>query len=212
MIELKKCNLIRIIRMNIDPEKEDDFYRWYTSEHEHLLLKVPGVIWTYKGTSLGNKEQKYFFLYVHENMATQQIDQYKTASQTAWAKEIRPFLKDFEAVNYQVIVPGFVPTRFEKGSIIRTVQMSVSPDYEEDLNEWYDTRHIPLLKKVPGVTTIWRGLNLGEKGQKYATVYFHESITVQQREDYKNAYDTLWIKSLFPHLKDLAEFDFEVRF
>jgi hypothetical protein len=145
-------------------------------------------------------------------MAVQQTDQYKAASQTEWAKEIRPFLKDFEAMNYQVIVPGSLPTRFQKGSIIRTVQMNVNTDHEEDFNKWYDTEHIPLLKKVPGVRTIWRGLNLGEKGQKYATVYFQESITVQQREDYKNASNTEWIKSLIPHLKDRSAFNFEIWF
>ncbi|MCK4783580.1 MAG: hypothetical protein KAV87_07515 [Desulfobacteraceae bacterium] len=212
LLQLKKGNIIRIIRVNVDPQKEDDFNRWYSAEHEHMLLKVPGVIWAYKGVNLGERGQKYFYLYVHENMDVQKSDQYKAASQTDWAKEIRPFLRDFEAMNYKVIVPGPIPTHYRKSNIIRTVQVNVDRDHEEDFNNWYNTEHIPLLKEVSGVSVIWRTTNLGEKGQKYLTVYFQENMDVQQREDYKKASQTAWLKSLFPYLKDFSGNNFEIQF
>jgi len=209
---LKEGNIIRIIRVDVDPQMEEEFNRWYNSEHERLLLKVPGVIWTYRGINLGEKGQKYFYLYVHESMDVQKSDQYKAASRTEWAKEIRPFLKNFEGLNYEVIFPGPVPTHFGKSNIIRTVQVNVAPEKEKDFNSWYDTEHIPLLQKVPGVMVVWRAKNLGEKGQKYLTVYFQENIEVQKREDYKKASQTDWLKSLLPFLKDLSGNNYEIQF
>ncbi len=210
--QLMQGNIIRIILVDADPQKEADFNRWYNTEHEPLLRKVPGVLWTYRGINLGEKGQKYFYLYVHENMDIQKSEQYRAASQTDWAKEIRPFLKNFEALNAVVIVPGPIPTEFKEGNIIRTVQVNVSPDYEEDFNNWYDKEHIPTLKEVPGVMVIWRAINLGEKGQKYLTVYFQDNIEVQKREDYKKASQTAWLKSLLPHLKDLSGNNYEIQF
>jgi hypothetical protein len=209
---LKEGNIIRVIRVDVDPKMEDEFNRWYNSEHERLLLKVPGVIWTYRGVNLGEKGQKYFYLYVHENMNVQKSEQYKAASQTEWAKAVRPSLKNFEGLNYEVIVPGPVQTQFNKGSLIRTVQVNVEPSKEGDFNRWYNEEHIPLLKKVPGVMVIWRGKNVGDKGQQYLTVYFQENIGVQSREDYKKASQTDWLKSLMPHLKDLSGMNFDIQF
>jgi hypothetical protein len=209
---LKEGNIIRIIRVDVEPQMEEEFNRWYNSEHERLLLKVPGVIWTYRGINLGEKGQKYFYLYVHESMDVQKSDQYKAASRTEWAKEIRPFLKNFEGLNYEVIFPGPVPTHFGKSNIIRTVQLNAAPEKDKNFNSWYDTEHIPLLQKVPGVMVVWRGKNLGEKGQKYLTVYFQENIEVQKREDYKKASQTDWLKSLLPFLKDLSGNNYEIQF
>ena len=209
---LKEGNIIRIVRVDVDPKMEDEFTRWYNSEHERLLLKVPGVIWTYRAVNLGDKGQKYFYVYLHESMNVQKSEQYKAASQTEWAKEVRPFLKNFEGINYEVIVPGPVQTHFGKGAIIRTVQANVEPGQEGSFNKWYNEEHIPLLKKVPGVLGIWRAKNVGDKGQQYLTVYFQESIQVQGREDYKKASQTDWIKSLMPHIKDLFGMNFEIQF
>lgn len=209
---LKEGNILRIVRVDVDPKMEGEFNRWYNSEHEKLLLKVPGVIWTYRGINLGDKGQKYFYLYLHENMDVQKSAQYKAASQTDWAKEVRPFLRNFEGLNYEVIVPGPVLTHFKKGSIIRTVQVNVESAYDADFNKWYNEEHIPMLKNVPGVMAVWRGKNLGDKGQQYLTVYFHENIQVQARDDYKKASQTELIKSLMPHLKDLSGMNYEIQF
>ena len=208
--EVERGNIIRIVRVDVDPQNEGEFNRWYNEEHEPLLRKVPGVIATYKGKNLGEKGQKYFFFYVHKNMEVQKSDLYREASATKWAKEVRPFLKNFDGRNYEVIVPGPLPLNLEKGNIIRTVEVNVAPEKEQDFNDWYNKEHIPTLSKVHGVMNIWRAVNLGEKGQKYLTVYFQENMSVQQREDYKKASQTDWLKKLLPFLKDLVGTNCEV--
>jgi len=208
--EIERGNIIRIVRVDVDPQKEEEFNRWYNEEHEPLLRKVPGVIATYKGKNLAEKGQKYFFLYFHKNMEVQKSDIYREASATKWAKETRPLLKNFDGRNCEVIVSSPLPKSFGKGNIIRTVEVNVAPEQENDFNDWYNKEHIPTLTKVPGVISIWRAVNLGEKGQKYLTVYFQENMSVQQREDYKKASQTDWLKRLLPFLKDLAGTNYEV--
>jgi antibiotic biosynthesis monooxygenase (ABM) superfamily enzyme len=208
--EIERGNIIRIVKVDVDPENEMEFNRWYNEEHEPLLQKVPGVIATFKGKNLGEKGQKYFFLYVHKNIEIQKSDMYRGASGTKWAKEVRPFLKNFDGKNYEVIVPGSLLSNLKRGNIIRTVEVNVAPEQEEDFNDWYNKEHIPTLSKVPGVMSIWRAANLGDKGQKYLTVYFQENMAVQQREDYKKASQTDWIKRLMPFLKDLAGTNYEI--
>ena len=208
--EIERGNLIRIVRVDVEPQNETEFNRRYDEEHEPLLQKVLGVIATFKGKNLGEKGQKYFFLYVHKNLDVQKSDLYREASATKWAKEVRPFLKNFEGRNYEVIFPGRLPGGVDKGNIIRTVEVNVALEQEQDFSDWYNKEHIPTLMKVPGVMSIWRAVNLGEKGQKFLTVYFQENMTVQQREDYKMASQTDWIKRLRPFLKDLTGTNYEV--
>ena len=43
-----------------------------------------------------------------------------------------------------------------QGSYIFTASMDVTPDKEELFQEVYDTEHVPLLSKVPGVISIAR--------------------------------------------------------
>ncbi len=60
--EVEYGDIIRIVRLEIDPENEENVNRWYNGEHEPLLRKVPGVIATFKGKNFNEKGQKYFFI------------------------------------------------------------------------------------------------------------------------------------------------------
>jgi len=211
-LELKEGNLVRIISVDVDPAKEREFLRWYKSEHEPMLLKVPGVVWNYKARNKGEKGAKYFFMYAHENSDVQKSLQYKAASQTEWAKEIRPYLKGFSAGNYEVIMGGPIPTHLDESDIIRVVKVNVSADKDKEFNSWYEEEHIPMLKEVPGVIAVWRGRNLGDKGQKYLTVYFQEDMGVQKRDDYKKASETNRLKALLPDLSDYSGTNYGILF
>ena len=103
-----------------------------------------------------------------------------------------------------MIFPGLLLSNLDKGNIIRTVEMNVAPEGEQDFNDWYNKEHIPILSKVPGVMSIWRAVHLGEEGHKYLTIYFQENMSVQQREDYKKASQTDWRKRLQPFIKGVA--------
>ena len=104
--EVKTGNIVRMIFMDVSPSKEHDFLRWYQEEHEPLLRSVKGVLWTYKGINEGNRGQKYFYLYLHENPQVQLTPEYLAASQTDWAKSVRPSLRNFEAASFSMAASG----------------------------------------------------------------------------------------------------------
>ena len=106
VLELKVENILRIVCTDVFSEHEDEYLRWYSSEHERLLLKIPGVIWTYRGINLHEHGSKYMYLYFCKDKDVLESDIYKSSSQTEWAKRIKPFLKHFSAINYNLVKAG----------------------------------------------------------------------------------------------------------
>ena len=184
--ELRIGYILKTIRVDVDPKYEDEFLLWYNEEHEPLLWKIPGVLGMWKAKRLGEGEQRYFYLYAHQNLDVQKGEIYKQASLTDWAKKIYPFLKNFDTRNYEVIVPGPARTGLKKGNIIRTVEVNVTSEYEQEFKDWFKKEHIPLLSNILGVFTTWQAINLGERGPKYLTVHFHENTVIQEGQDYKS--------------------------
>jgi len=207
--ELRKGNILKTIRVDVDPKYEDEFLHWYNKEHEPFLWKVPGVLGMWKAIRLGEDGQKYFYLYAHQNMDVQKTELYRSASLTEWARKIYPFLKSFDSWNYEIVMADKAPKNIKKNSIIQTVEIDISSEYEKEFNDWLLREHIPILSKVSGVLTIWQAVNLG-KGPKYLTVHFHESKAVLERDDYKKASHTKWLEKFRPYLKNLATNNYEV--
>jgi len=210
-LKLESGNILWLVYVDVVTEKEADFNRWYDTEHEPLLREVEGVIWSYKGISLSGEGQKYLSLYVHKNVDVRSSSEYKTVSQTEWSKEIRPFIKNFEARNYKAVLTGPIPTNLKKGNIIRTVKVNVRPDREDMFNDWFDKEYIPLIKKVTGVIAVWQAVNLTEIGQKYLTVYFLDNIGVQERIDLEVTPQKGRTESIIPYLSDIVEKNYEAR-
>jgi hypothetical protein len=155
--------------------------------------------------------EKYLFLHILENINVLRSDLYKMRDLENESLKIHSYIKHCEVQNYEVILAGSIPTNLERPNIIRIVEVNVDPDHETDFNAWYNNEHIPLLKKVPGVMEIWRGINLEKEGKKYLSVLFHENINIHKKKDYKRTSQTKWLKSLLPNLKDLSGRNYEIQ-
>lgn len=55
-----------IVAMDVDPDKETRFNKWYNEEHVPALLKVPGVLGAYRYVSLEGRP-KYTAIYELDN-------------------------------------------------------------------------------------------------------------------------------------------------
>jgi len=207
---MEQGNIIKTIRADVDPEKDDEFNRWYDTEHNPLLLKVPGVIANWRGRCLDDQGQKYFFLYVHKNPDVQHSARYQQASATEWARQIRPYLRSFDPRNYETVLPGSLPTTLERGNVIRTEVADVLPEGEEKFNNWYNDTYVPTMLEVPGIMTIWRAVSMAEKGPKYLAVFFHKSIAVQQSKAYKDALEASGVERFRPSMKNYSCSNFEI--
>ena len=101
-----------------------------------------------------------------------------------------------------------------RANYLYIASMDVDPDKEALFNEVYDTEHIPMLLKVPGVMSVKRYVNMpltmvlgGEKrtivseGEpKYSAVYEIESPEVLTSEAWASAVDAgRWPSEVRPY-------------
>lgn len=87
------------------------------------------------------------------------------------------------------------------GKVILTVRIDVSPEGEDEFNEWYQVEHIPNLLKVPGVLNAKRGLLYDGDGPTYIAIYEHLNDEVAQNSAYKQAIETEWTRKIRQYFK-----------
>jgi hypothetical protein len=80
--------------MNVAPEHEAEFNRWYDEEHIPALARVPGVLCARRFCAASTTLQKYVALY---HMASPEVcatEAWKKAVETPWTQKIRPHMRD----------------------------------------------------------------------------------------------------------------------
>jgi len=97
-----KKHIFLIVRIDVVPEMEEEFNRWYDQEHIANLLAVPGVIWAKRGINAG-KGPKYIAVYEHENIDVQHTEAYRKAVETEWTRRLRPHLLKMEREVYELL-------------------------------------------------------------------------------------------------------------
>ncbi len=80
VIESKK-HILWVVRIDVEPDMEDEFNRWYNEEPIPGLLNVPGVLWAKRGINTG-KGPKYIAVQEHESIDVQHSEAYRKVTQT----------------------------------------------------------------------------------------------------------------------------------
>jgi len=87
-----------------------------------------------------------------------------------------------------------------QSKIVFVVNMTVEPDWEDELNRWYAEEHIPELLKVPGYRTARRYAAVdGEP--KYLAIYEIDAVAAAKSEAHREAIETPWTFKLRPHYR-----------
>ena len=97
-----KKHILLVVRIDVEPEMEDEFNRWYNEEHIPGLLNVPGVLWAKRGINTG-KGPKYIAVYEHESIDVQSSEAYRKVTQTEWTRRIEPHLLKRERDVYELL-------------------------------------------------------------------------------------------------------------
>jgi hypothetical protein len=97
-----KHHILLIVRIDVEPQMEEEFNRWYDQEHVPNLLKVPGVISAARGVNTG-PGPKYIALYEHENIEVQHTAAYNEAVHTEWTGRIAPHFVKVERDVYELL-------------------------------------------------------------------------------------------------------------
>jgi hypothetical protein len=79
--------------MNVAPEGEDDFNKWYDEEHIPLLAAVPGVLCARRFRAT-QSPLKYVALYHVAAPEVVSCEAWKKAVDTPWTQRIRPHMRD----------------------------------------------------------------------------------------------------------------------
>lgn len=101
-----KAKGLLLVMMDIDPEHEEDFNRWYNEEHVPERLSIPGFL-TGRRFLAVEGSPKYLALYELESPDVLESEAYKhflTKGTTEWTKRIRQHFKMTRNVYVELLV------------------------------------------------------------------------------------------------------------
>ena len=96
-----------LVMMDIDPEHEEEFNRWYNEEHVPERLSIPGFISGRRFRAVEGSP-KYLALYELESpevLNTQAYRHWLGEGRTEWTKRMSPRFKNFVRNVYVQIYP-----------------------------------------------------------------------------------------------------------
>ncbi len=81
------------VRLDIAPEVEEEFNRWYNEDHLPKLASVSGVACARRFRRLSGNGTKYLALYELQHDQVTNTEAWSKAANTEWTQKIRPHLK-----------------------------------------------------------------------------------------------------------------------
>lgn len=90
----KDAGSVLINAMNVDPQHEDEFNKWYDEEHIPMLAAVPGCKLARRYRGVAGSQQKHVALYHLESPQVTERPEWKASVETPWAAKVRPHFKD----------------------------------------------------------------------------------------------------------------------
>src|SRR5471030_702108 len=156
------------------PAMEEEFNAWYDTEHMAERLAIPGFIsahrWVNPAAAAGTG--KYLATYELESVGVLNTPGYLAHigdKFTPWSKRCLARCVLFRRWASEQISPGdSLPDPAARALFLACGD--VPAEHEEEFNKWYDTEHIPLLSKVPGVLSARRFFDPGGK-PRYIALY-----------------------------------------
>lgn len=93
---------------------------------------------------------------------------------------------DLEQIN-----PGDAPSPEDAGGILITA-MDVDPAVEEEFADWYNTEHIPILSKLPGMIAA-RRFRARRGHTRYVALYHVTDLGIYAKPSWFTANETPWM-------------------
>jgi hypothetical protein len=90
---VERAEGLLLVAMNVEPEAEDEFDRWYSEEHLPRLFELPGVLDARRYRAAVG-DQKHLALYHLADPDVQAPPAWKQAVDTPWGSRVRPHTRD----------------------------------------------------------------------------------------------------------------------
>lgn len=183
----KKGTGLMIVWVDVPPETEDEFNRWYNEEHLAELLAVPGVLSAarYEAVKSG---PKHMAVYELESPAVIQTDAFKNRPRTEWGQKVSPSVIGSNLMNnvYEMIHPQELSAEITEAGMAPALQigrMDVPAANDAEWNEWYSGVYVPNYEKAPGCIRGRRWKTV-RGAPAYATVYEFENPQVSETAEW----------------------------
>jgi antibiotic biosynthesis monooxygenase (ABM) superfamily enzyme len=188
--------------INMAPEDEEEFNRWYNTEHLQQRVDIPGFVYARRYLSLEG-EPKYIALYGLEKADVVYGEAYAQVREnpTPWTRKMESLFQHFDRNIYDEIFTYGESSR-EGAPYVLTVRVDVSPEMEEEFNAWYEEDHIPALVGVDGVRSA-RRYRAVEGTPKYLAVFELDNPELLKSEAWSEAREYGRTSQIRPHLQDL---------
>lgn len=201
--------------MDIDPEFEEAFNRWYDERYLLLLRTMPGFLSGRRYRAIEG-QPKYLAAYELADLSALESPEY--VHTRAWDAHAAPEDRAMFArmrnltrgvYEHLLTLPDPEPTDLSAARALLLVGLEVPPEHDEEFNAWYNTEHLPLLAGVPGVIRARRyrlasgpAGSVGPKGDPttYVALYDLERPEVQASAEWARRRETPWSARILKRL------------
>jgi hypothetical protein len=198
-----------LIVIMADPpaDKEHEWNAWYDATHIPARMPIPGFLFARRFVTAG-EGPKYLTLYdlanadVISSEAYMQLRDRERALQPESFEHITPTLPRFSRGIYTQVFPDDATYAPPSTGFVFVLGHDVPAGREDTFNAWYNTEHIPAMKRVPGFVTARRfrarqgalppRAGVSASGPEYVTVYDIESEEVLQSPEFFVERDSPW--------------------
>lgn len=103
MVDANEGKGLLLVMMDIDPEHEEEFNRWYEEEHLPERKTCPGFLSARRFVSVEG-EPKYLAIYDLENVEVLDTEAYKhIAGPSEWTARMRKLFKNYRRNVYRAL-------------------------------------------------------------------------------------------------------------
>jgi hypothetical protein len=190
----KKGTGLLMVWVDVQPDKEEEFNRWYNEEHLAERLSIPGILSAarYEAVSSG---PKHLACYELESAEVTRSPEYRKFREnpTEWTKRMGPNVVGTVYIRnvYEMIHPEKLTPEIARSGMAPALQigrMDIPAEIEDEWNDWYNNVYVPNYMKVPGCI---RGRRyravVGEP--KYLTLYEFENPDVSKTQEWMRQRD-----------------------
>ncbi|KAI0692589.1 hypothetical protein C8T65DRAFT_669414 [Cerioporus squamosus] len=165
---------------------EAEYNDWYDNEHVPIRIPIPAFQSWSRWVAVDGQKPAYFALYDLTDIDAREkdiISRIGVLDRRMYEKLDVP-VPPRKGDAYDVRSPG---------PYVIAVLMEVPPEFEEDLNNWYNEEHVDLLSKAPQWVRTTRYV------PKYLALHECTDPSVVEAEEFKAALATPWSKKVMEY-------------
>jgi hypothetical protein len=177
-----------LVRMDLPHDDESICNEVYDQDHVAALRKVPGVRRASRYKQPSPTEPRYLAAYELDSPAVIESAEWKKAREVGrWPTVVAPRMLNFRRAIYERC--GGSEALTGKTPYVFWVMMDVESHKEALFNELYDSEHLPLLMKLPGLVNAVRYRTSTAGEPRYLCVYEVERADLPMSKSWNDTSD-----------------------